>query len=145
MSGNDLPLINACLNGTSTVLLCVGLGFILKKRIAAHRACMISAFVVSCLFLVLYLYHKIVVMKNIHTVFPGPPEWKVPYLVMLYSHILLAMAVPPLAIITIKRGLKMRVELHRKIARWTFPIWLYVSITGVLVYLVLYQIWPSNP
>jgi putative membrane protein len=84
-----------------------------------------------------------VVMKGLHMTFPGPPAWKVPYLVMLYSHILLAMAIVPMALITITRGLKMRVELHKKIARWTLPLWLYVSVTGVLVYLVLYQIWPQ--
>lgn len=143
MSGRDLPLINACLNGLATVLLCTGFGFILKKKIAAHRTCMLSAFIVSCLFLVLYLYHKIVVMKGINTPFAGPPEWKTAYLVMLFSHIILAIAIVPMALITISRGLKLRVELHKKIARWTLPLWLYVSVTGVLVYLVLYQFWPA--
>jgi putative membrane protein len=143
MTGHDLPLVNACLNGLSTVLLCAGFYFIRKKQITAHRNCMISAFITSCVFLVLYLYHKMAVMKGIHMTFPGPAEWKIPYLVVLYSHILLAMAIVPLALITINRGLKLRVELHKKIARWTFPIWLYVSVTGVLVYLVLYQIWPQ--
>jgi putative membrane protein len=93
---------------------------------------------------VLYLYHKMAVMKGVHTTFPGPSEWKVPYQVMLFSHIVLAMAIVPLALVTISRGLRMRVELHKRIARWTFPIWLYVSITGVLVYLALYQIWPQR-
>jgi uncharacterized membrane protein YozB (DUF420 family) len=103
---------------------------------------MLSAFLTSCIFLALYLYHKIAVMKGVNTTFPGPPEWKIPYLVMLFSHIILAIVIVPLAFITINRGLKMRVELHKKIARWTFPLWLYVSVTGVLVYLVLYRIWP---
>lgn len=144
MTGHDLPLVNACLNGTATVLLCSGLYFVKAKRLAAHRNCMISAFVVSCVFLVFYLYHKYAVMQGVHTPFPGPSAWKLPYLVMLTSHIALAMAVPPLALMTISRGLKQRVELHKKIARWTFPIWLYVSVTGVLIYVLLYQVWPGR-
>lgn len=142
MTGEDLPLINSCLNGAATVLLCAGVALVKAKRITAHRACMMSAFVISCLFLVLYLYHKYAVMKGVHTPWPGPPEWKTAYLVMLFSHIALAMLVPVLALITISRGLKMQVERHRKIARWTFPIWLYVSVTGVLIYVLLYRIWP---
>lgn len=141
MTGHDLPLVNACLNGAATVLLCAGLYFVKTKRITAHRNCMLSAFVVSCVFLVCYLYHKFAVMGGIHTAFPGPPAWKVPYLVMLTSHIVLAMAVPVLALMTISRGLKQKIEMHRKIARWTFPIWLYVSVTGVLIYVLLYHIW----
>lgn len=140
MSAHDLPLINACLNGVSTVLLCTGLYFIKARRITAHRNCMMSAFVVSCVFLVLYLYHKYLV-KGVHTPFPGPDSLKTAYYIMLFSHIVLAAAVPVLALMTISRGLKMKVELHKKIARWTFPIWLYVSVTGVLVYLVLYVFW----
>lgn len=145
MTGQDLPFINSCLNGAATVLLCAGIAFVKAKRLAAHRACMISAFVISCVFLVLYLYHKYAVMKGVHTPFPGPAEWKIPYLIMLFSHIALAMVVPVLAIMTISRGLKQKVELHRKIARWTFPIWLYVSVTGVLIYVLLYRVWPSTP
>ena len=80
-------------------------------------------------------------MRGVHTPFPGPDMWKVPYLLMLFSHIILAAAVPVLALMTISRGLKQKVELHKKIARWTFPIWLYVSITGVLIYVLLYVVW----
>ena len=145
MTGQDLPLVNACLNGTATVLLCAGLYFVKAKRLIAHRNCMISAFVVSCVFLGFYLYHKFVVMRGVHTEFPGPAAWKVPYLIMLASHIILAMAVPVLAMMTISRGLKQKVELHKKIARWTFPIWLYVSVTGVLIYLLLYVFWAPAP
>lgn len=140
MTAHDLPLINACLNGVSTVLLCAGLYCVKTKRLAAHRNCMVSAFVVSCVFLVGYLYHKYVVVRGVHTPFPGPDFWKVPYLIMLFSHIALAMAVPVLALMTISRGLKQKVELHKKIARWTFPVWLYVSVTGVLIYLLLYVV-----
>lgn len=141
MTGHDLPLINACLNGAATVLLCAGLYFVKAKRLLAHRNCMITAFVVSCVFLICYLYHKIAVVKGVNTPFPGPAFLKLPYLVMLTSHIILAAAVPILALLTISRGLKQKVELHKKIARWTFPIWLYVSITGVLIYLLLYVFW----
>jgi putative membrane protein len=141
MTGHDLPLINACLNGLATVLLCAGFYFIKTKQIVAHRNCMITAFTVSCVFLALYLYHKFFVVKGVHTPFPGPESLKIPYYVMLFSHIILAAAVPVLALMTINRGLKMKVELHKRIARWTFPIWLYVSVTGVLVYLVLYVFW----
>lgn len=143
MTARDLPLVNACLNGAATVLLCAGLYFIKTKRIIAHRNCMISAFMVSCVFLACYLYHKFAV--GLHKEFPGPAAWKVPYLIMLASHIILAMAVPVLALMTINRGLKQRVELHKKIARWTFPIWLYVSVTGVLIYVLLYHVWPRGP
>ena len=141
MSGHDLPFINACLNGVATVLLCAGLYFVKAKRLIAHRNCMITAFVVSCVFLIGYLYHKFAVVKGVHTPFPGPDALKLPYLVMLFSHIILAMCVPVLALMTISRGLKQKVELHKKIARWTFPIWLYVSVTGVLIYLLLYVFW----
>ena len=141
MTGHDLPLVNACLNGAATVLLCAGLYFVKTKRLIAHRNCMISAFAVSCVFLLCYLYHKFAVMGGVHTEFSGPPAWKVPYLAMLASHIILAMTVPVLALMTISRGLKQKIELHRKIARWTFPIWLYVSVTGVLIYVLLYHVW----
>lgn len=145
MTAHDLPLINACLNGAATVLLCLGIVFIKAKRITAHRSCMITAFVISCVFLVLYLYHKYKVVNGVHTPFPGPDSLKIPYYIMLFSHIILAAVVPVLALMTISRGLKMKVELHKKIARWTFPIWLYVSVTGVLVYLVLYVFWAPKP
>ena len=141
MTTHDLPLINACLNGAATILLCAGLYFVKVKRLTAHRNCMMTAFAVSCVFLVGYIYHKYAVRQSMHTPFSGPDWLKGPYLVMLFSHIALAAAVPVLALMTINRGLKQRVELHKKIARWTFPIWLYVSITGVLIYLLLYVIW----
>ena len=123
MSFTDLPVVNACLNGTATVLLCAGIYFIKQKRLVAHRNCMISAFVVSCVFLVCYLIHKIAVTHGQNTPWSGPPALKIPYLVMLFSHITLAAAVPVLALMTISRGLKQKVELHKKIARWTFPTW----------------------
>jgi uncharacterized membrane protein YozB (DUF420 family) len=144
MTGHDLPLVNACLNATAAVLLCAGLYFIKRHRPVAHRNCMISAFAVSCVFLVCYLYHKYSVLGGRHTPFPGPPEWKLPYLVLLATHVVLAMAIVPLALMTISRGVKQKVELHKKIARWTLPIWLYVSFTGVLIYVLLYKVWPER-
>ncbi len=143
MTAHDLPLINACLNGTALGLLTVGFVLIRKGKRDAHKLCMLSAFVVSCVFLVGYLYHKFAVVKGVHTPFAGPDALKPLYLVMLISHIILAIAVVPLALISIHRGLTQRFDAHRKIARWTWPIWMYVSLTGVLVYLVLYVIWPS--
>lgn len=141
MSLNDLPLINACLNGISGVLLVVGLVLIRTGRKEAHRGCMLAAFGTSTVFLVLYLVHKFVVVKGVHTPFPGPAGLKPWYLAMLASHIVLAMAVPPLALMAIHRGIQQRFDAHRRIARWAWPVWMYVSITGVLVYLALYVVW----
>lgn len=143
MSGNDLPLLNACLNALSTVFLALGLYFIKSGRRVAHKRAMLSAFVTSGFFLVGYLIHKIFIMKGVNTPFAGPTFLRVPYLVLLASHVLLAMTILPLAMVTIVRGLKDDTEKHRRIARWTWPLWMYVSVTGVLVYLILYQIWPA--
>ena len=132
-----LPTINAFLNATAAVLLIWGYTLIRRKRIDTHRQVMQTAFVVSCLFLVCYLvYHfnaGIVFFKKtgaIHTI----------YLSLLYSHTVLAAVVPVLAIITLRRGLAQRFDRHRAIARWTLPVWLYVSVTGVIVYLMLYHL-----
>jgi len=140
-SMNQLPLINASLNGLSAILLVAGLIHIKAGRREAHRKCMVSAFVTSCVFLVLYLIHKYL-LRSVHTPFKGPEVLRPWYYAMLFSHILLAAAVPVLALITLRRAGAGDLERHKKIARWTWPIWMYVSITGVLVYLVLYQIWP---
>lgn len=142
MNYTVLPLINACLNSVAAILLVVGLILIKSGRREAHRRVMIAAFVTSCLFLVLYLVHKYL-LGSVHTPFRGPDGLRVPYYVMLFSHIVLAASIPPLAIVTIRRGLVGDEVLHRKIARWTWPIWMYVSVTGVLVYLALYRIWPA--
>ena len=131
------PAINATLNGTSAILLVSGRWFIAQKQIAAHRACMITALVTSSLFLVCYLYYHYHV-GSVH--FPGTGLWRTVYFTILISHTLLAMTVVPLVLITLSRALKNRFPQHRAIARWTFPIWLYVSVTGVIVYLMLYQI-----
>ncbi len=138
-----LPAVNAALNGSAFVLLVVGMVFIKQKKIDAHRRCMIAAFVMSCIFLVTYITHyawRASVHGGVHTKFTAGGFLGAIYYPMLISHILLAMAVPVLAIITIRHGLKRRDDQHRRIARITLPIWLYVSITGVLIYVMLYHL-----
>jgi len=132
-----LPAVNAFLNGTSAVLLSVGFVFIRRKHIAAHRACMLSAFGVSALFLVSYLvYHA----QAGSVPFQGRGWVRPVYFALLLSHIVLAAVIVPLALTTIHRAWTGRFDRHRRIARWTLPIWLYVSVTGVLVYLMLYHL-----
>ncbi len=132
-----LPSVNAALNATAAVLLVWGYTLIRRRRIAQHRKVMQTAFVVSCLFLVCYLvYHY-----QVGTVrFQKTGAIKTLYLGILGTHTLLAAAVPVLAIVTLRRGLSARYDKHRRIARWTLPIWLYVSVTGVVVYLMLYHL-----
>ncbi len=144
MTGHDLPLVNACLNGLSSVLLVLGLVNIKRERRLAHERCMLGALAASSVFLVGYLVHKIFVMKGINTPFAGPAAMRPVYLLMLASHVLLAMVIVPLAFVTIVRGRKGDFERHKRIARWTWPLWMYVSVTGVVIYLVLYQIWPAH-
>jgi uncharacterized membrane protein YozB (DUF420 family) len=129
--------VNAALNATTVVLLVWGYTLIRRKRIAQHRKVMQTAFVVSCLFLVCYLvYHYQVGSVR----FPKTGAVKTLYLAILGTHTLLAAAVPVLAIVTLRRGRGARYDSHRRIARWTLPIWLYVSVTGVVVYLMLYHL-----
>jgi uncharacterized membrane protein YozB (DUF420 family) len=137
-----LPAINATLNSIATVLLLYGYYLIKQKRRLEHRKVMIAAFAVSVLFLVCYItYHTI--QRGVSTPFGGSGAIAVFYYTILISHIALAAIVPVLAIITMRRGLANRFDKHRKIARWTFPIWLYVSVTGVIVYFMLYQWFPA--
>jgi protein SCO1/2/putative membrane protein len=132
-----LPSINAFLNATAAVLLVWGYLLIRRKQREAHRRVMTAAFVVSCLFLVCYLvYHWQVGSVR----FAGTGPLRAIYLSILGTHTVLAAAVPVLAIITLRRGLAARYDPHRRIARWTLPIWLYVSVTGVVVYVMLYHI-----
>jgi uncharacterized membrane protein YozB (DUF420 family) len=132
-----LPTVNAFLNATAAVLLVWGYLLIRRKRIDQHRRVMISAFITSCLFLVCYLvYHAQVGSKR----FPGTGALRTVYLCILATHTLLAATVPVLAIVTLRRGLAGRYDRHRRIARWTLPVWLYVSVTGVIVYLMLYHL-----
>lgn len=131
-----LPTVNAVLNATAAVLLVWGYSLIRRKRIDTHRKVMTAAFVTSCLFLVCYLvYHAQVGSKR----FPGTGTIRTVYLTILATHTVLAAAVPVLAIITLRRGLSKRFDKHRRIARWTLPVWLYVSVTGVVVYWMLYH------
>jgi putative membrane protein len=136
-SYQQLPTLNALLNATSAALLVAGYGFIRRRAIHAHRTCMIAAFGVSVLFLISYLtYHY-----KVGTVrFPDTGWIRGVYLTILASHTLLAASVPPLAILTLSHALSARFDRHRRIARWTLPIWLYVSVTGVIVYWMLYHL-----
>jgi uncharacterized membrane protein YozB (DUF420 family) len=138
-----LPTVNASLNAVAAVLLVVGRGLVRRGRIDAHRRVMISAFAVSSLFLVLYLVHK--ASRHFeNTTFHAQGVAKAAYLVLLASHVLLAMTVPPLAIALIALGLRGRFERHRRLARVAWPVWMYVSVTGVLIYLLLYHWNPAG-
>lgn len=143
MTVSDIPAINAALNGTATVLLTLGFFFIKAGRRRAHRNCMVGALCVSAVFLVGYVAHKILV-KGVHTPFGGEGFIRTVYYAMLLTHVLLAMAIVPLVLITMTRAFKERFEQHKRIARWTWPIWMYVSVTGVLVYLFLYVWYPKH-
>ncbi len=147
MSLADLPVVNASLNGLSAVLLGSGYYFIRRKRQLAHRNCMIAAFVTSTLFLACYLTYHFYLAWHLHrgpTLFRNPAWFRPIYLAILLSHTLLAILIVPLALVTLARALRRRFDLHRKIARWTWPLWMYVSVTGVLIYLLLYQIFPQR-
>ena len=136
MSVRDLPTLNALLNGTAALLLVAGYALIRSGRREAHRRAMTAAFACSVLFLVSYLaYHAAVGSVR----FPGTGTVRTVYLSILLSHTLLAAAVPFLAVATLVLGLKGRTETHRRLARVTLPIWLYVSVTGVVIYLMLYR------
>ena len=137
ISVRDLPAVNAILNATCAVLLVCGYVLIRRRRQQAHKRVMIAAFITSCAFLTCYLiYHWHV--GSVH--FPHTGLLRTAYLSVLATHTALAAAVPVLAIITLNRGLSARFDKHRAIARWTLPIWLYVSVTGVVVYLMLYKL-----
>ena len=132
-----LPHINACLNGTSALLLFSGWLLIRNQKVAAHKVCMIAAFFVSAAFLACYLvYHGYVGSKP----FPGTGLWRKVYFAILIPHILLAIGMLPPIFITFYRAYRQDFVRHRRIARWTLPIWLYVSVTGVIVYWMLYQV-----
>ncbi len=135
-----LPHLNACLNGTSAILLFSGYRFIRAGNVAAHRACQVSALVISILFLSSYLtYH----FNHGTTRFQGTGLARLFYFTVLTSHTILAMVIVPLVVLTFYRAFRNDFVRHRRIARITLPLWLYVSITGVIVYLMLYQIYPS--
>lgn len=136
---HDLPAVNASLNGLAAILLICGYISIKQLKVRRHNQLMVAAFVVSCLFLISYLtYHY-----NVGSVRFDKPGWvRIVYLWILATHTVLASIVPFLAVITLVFALRRKFRQHRKIAKWTFPIWLYVSVTGVVVYLLLYQVKP---
>jgi putative membrane protein len=138
---SDFPTLDAILNATSAVLLALGYIFIRRKNVRAHKLCMVSAVVTSTLFLVFYLtYHYF----HGATRFTGQGAVRSVYFAILGSHTVLAAAIVPLVLTTLYRALRGRFELHKRIARWTLPLWLYVSVTGVVVYWMLYHLYPSS-
>jgi uncharacterized membrane protein YozB (DUF420 family) len=137
-----LPAINATLNGASAVLLLTGRRLIAQRKIQQHRAVMISAVITSSLFLACYLTYHALLQIYAHgaiTRFQGTGLSRPIYFSILLSHTILAVVTVPLVLITLNRGLNARFDKHRAIARWTFPIWLYVSVTGVVIYFMLYK------
>ena len=136
MSVSDLPALNATLNAIAAVLLVIGYVLIRRGRIQQHRHVMLAAFTTSALFLVSYvIYHANAGSRP----FAGQGAIRIVYFAILISHVILAAAILPMALITLTHALRARFDRHRRIARWTLPIWLYVSVTGVVVYLMLYQ------
>jgi len=131
------PKINATLNGCNAILLVTGRALIARGQRAAHRAVMLAAVGTSTLFLVSYLYYHAHV-GSVH--FRGTGWWRPAYFTILVSHTILAAAIVPMVMVTLSRALRGHFDRHRAIARWTFPIWLYVSVTGVVVYVMLYQL-----
>ncbi len=141
LTTEELPSVNAALNALAAVLLMVGWTLIKLRHERAHKLTMLSAFIVSIVFLTCYLvYHYQVGSVK----FQGPAGVRAVYLVILVSHVALAATVPVLAGITIYLGLRDRRRKHRQLARWTFPIWLYVSVTGVIIYAMLYHLYPAS-
>jgi len=136
---SDFPALDASLNAASAVLLTLGYYFIRNKRILAHKICMLSAFGTSSLFLVCYLWYH---AHHGVTRFMGQGLIRPFYFTLLGSHTILAALIVPLILTTLYRAWKKRFDLHKRIARWTLPAWLYVSITGVMVYWLLYRVYP---
>ena len=138
MNVADLPALNATLNGAATLFLLAGYVFIRRRQIPAHRASMLAAVTTSGLFLISYvIYHANAGSKP----FPGTGPVRAVYFVILVTHIVLAAAIVPMVLMTLSRALKQRFDRHAAIARRTFPLWLYVSVTGVVIYLMLYRLY----
>jgi len=142
MTLHDLPAVNASLNALSAVFLTLGYVFIKQQKKTAHRNCMVAAFITSAIFLTCYLVYHLNV--KIVTKFTGEGWVRPVYFFILITHIILAIVIVPLILMTLHRAVKQRFELHRKIARITWPLWMYVSVTGVVVYLMLYQLYPAR-
>lgn len=141
MTVHDLPALNAALNAVAATLLVIGHAFIRRGEIARHRACMLSAFLVSVAFLASYVaYHA--QAGSVRFTEPGWP--RAVYFAVLATHVPLAALIVPLALVTLWRALRGEFARHARIARWTYPVWLYVSVTGVMVYVMLYHLWPSS-
>ena len=141
LSISDLPLVNATLNGIAAVFLAAGFIFIKRGNPSAHRACMLAALTTSVIFLSSYLTYHIQVRAV--TRFTGQGWIRPVYFFILITHVILAVAIVPLVGITVRQAIRQRWEAHRRIARWTWPLWMYVSVTGVIVYVLLYQIYPA--
>lgn len=142
MTLHDLPASNATFNGLAGVFLSFGYYFIKRGNKIAHRNCMIAALCSSALFLTGYLIYHFTVHGVTHF---RNPEWFRPiYLTILFTHLVLAIVIVPLIIITVTRALRQRFDKHKRIARWTWPLWMYVSVTGVIIYLLLYKIFPQQ-
>jgi uncharacterized membrane protein YozB (DUF420 family) len=147
MTLSDLPPLNATLNGISALLLVAGWRFIRTGRRIAHRNCMIAALITSTIFLGCYLTYHFQMQRlygRAHTSFVDPAWFRPIYLTLLTTHLLGAVGMLPLILITFLRAFRERFDAHRRIARWTLPIWFYVSVTGVVIYLLLYQIFPQK-
>ncbi|MCD8533952.1 MAG: DUF420 domain-containing protein [Verrucomicrobia bacterium] len=141
MNVESLPAVNACLNTISTIFLLLGYHFIQVQNKAAHQKCMIAAFITSTIFLACYvIYHFFAG----HTVFSQPVWFKPFYLTLLATHILLAVAIVPLILAAFWFAFRKNWKKHKAVVRWTWPLWMYVSVTGVVVYLILYHIYPQS-
>jgi len=142
MDYTQLPHLNALLNSLSATFLVAGYLFIRRRKVSAHRAMMIGALVSSALFLISYLIYHFVFQGL--TRFTGQGFVRYLYLIILFTHTVLATVIVPFVLLTVTRALRGDFTRHRRVARWTFPLWLYVSVTGVIVYLMLYQLYPSR-
>jgi putative membrane protein len=147
MTIHDLPVVNASLNSLSAIFLTLGFVFIKRGNKIAHRNCMITAFCTSVLFLICYVTYHSWLALALHqgpTRFENPAWFRPIYLTILTTHTILAAAIVPMILITLNRARLQRFELHKKIARWTWPLWMYVSVTGVLIYWLLYVKFPQQ-
>lgn len=142
MTVHDLPACNAFFNGLAGVFLGFGYYFVRRGKVIAHRNCMIAALCSSALFLTGYLIYHFTVKGVTH--FRDPAWFRPIYLTILFTHLILAMVIVPMILITVTFALRGRFDKHKKIARWTWPLWMYVSVTGVVIYLLLYQVFPQS-
>ena len=147
MSVSDLPAVNATLNGMSAVLLISGYRFIKRGNQKAHRNCMVGALIASALFLTCYVYYHYSMKKlygEAHTRFVNPDWFRPIYLCILFTHLVAAIAIVPMIVVTVAHAVRGRFDNHKRLARWTWPLWMYVSSTGVLIYFLLYHIFPQR-